>query len=247
MGRSGKARGTVALLLYAGLGLALGLPAVADTNQPAADHGDGATSHRSFDDVEYWRTVFEDPKRAEWQKPAELVAALGLADGMSVADLGAGTGYFMPFLSKAVGPNGTVLAVDPEPNLVAHLRKRAEEEGAENVVPVLGSLDNPRLPAAGVDLILIVDTYHHIDARLTYLPRLKRFLRPGGRVAIVDWRKEPTPEGPPLDHRLAREQVIEEMGSSGYRLLSEPKILSYQYLLIFGSLPPSHPPASGSP
>src|SRR6185436_19501975 len=89
---------------------------------------DDATTHRSFDDVEHWRKVFDDPARDQWQKPRELVKALGVRPGMVVADLGAGTGYLSHHLADAVGADGTVLVVETEPNLVVHLRKRAEEE-----------------------------------------------------------------------------------------------------------------------
>jgi ubiquinone/menaquinone biosynthesis C-methylase UbiE len=161
------------------------------------------------------------------------VAALGLRPGQCVADLGAGTGYFSRLLSAAVGPGGAVLAADPEPNLVAHLRDRAEREGTANVVPVLASPDNPRLPAGRVDLVLIVDTYHHIDGRRSYMRDLNRALRPPGRVAVIDWQKRPLPVGPEMDHKLAREQVVEEMEAAGYRLAEEPTFLPYQYFLIF--------------
>lgn len=198
-----------------------------------ARSGDEATSHRRFDDPAYWTTVFDDPERAAWQKPDELVAALGLQPGQCVADVGAGTGYFSRLLSAAVGPAGTVLAVDPEPNLVVHLRARAEREGTANVVPVLASADNPRLPAGLVDLVLIVDTYHHIDGRIAYFRRLRAALRGGGRVAVIDWQKRPLPVGPDMDHKLAREQVLREMDDAGYRLAAEPTLLPYQYFLIF--------------
>jgi predicted methyltransferase len=198
-----------------------------------ARSADDATSHRRFDDPAYWSKVFDDPARAAWQKPEEVVAALGLRQGQCVADLGAGTGYFSRLLSAAVGPTGTVLAVDPEPNLVAHLRERAEREGTANVVPVLASLDNPRLPAGMVDAVLIVDTYHHIDDRLDYFRRLRQALRPPGRVAVIDWQKRPLPVGPEMDHKLAREQVVREMEAAGYRLAEEPSFLPYQYFLVF--------------
>jgi ubiquinone/menaquinone biosynthesis C-methylase UbiE len=192
-----------------------------------------ATSHRRFDDPSYWTTVFDDPARAAWQKPDQLVSALGLRPGQCVADLGAGTGYFSRLLSSAVGPSGTVLAVDPEPNLIVYLRQRSEREGTANVVPVLASNDNPRLPAGLVDVVLIVDTYHHIDDRIAYLRNLRRALRPSGRVAVVDWQKRPMPVGPEMDHKLAREQVVGEMTAAGYRLVEEPTFLPYQYFLIF--------------
>jgi ubiquinone/menaquinone biosynthesis C-methylase UbiE len=192
-----------------------------------------ATSHRSFADVESWTKVFDDPARDEWQKPAALVSALGLAPGATVADLGAGTGYLSRYLAASVGPGGTVLAVDTEPNLVRHLRDRAEKERTPNVVPVLASADNPRLPAGGVDVVLILDSYHHLDDRLTYARGLRRFLRPDGRIAIIDWQKRPLPVGPEMDHKLAREHVLDEMNQAGYELAAEPDVLPYQYFLIF--------------
>ncbi len=194
---------------------------------------DDATARHSFEDVAKWTRVFDDPHRDEWQKPQELVESLNLRPGMRVADLGAGTGYFSRYLAAAVGDDGTVFAVDTEPNLVAHLRERAEKEATPNVVPILASPDNPRLPGASLDLILIVDTYHHIDVRRAYFHRLRRFLTRQGRVAVVDWHKRELPVGPPVSHKLAREQVVEEMQEAGYTLVTEPSLLPYQYFLIF--------------
>ena len=199
----------------------------------AAERPHDATSHHSFADVAHWSAVFDDPSRDAWQKPAEVVAALGLRPGMTVADLGAGTGYFSRHLSAAVGREGAVLAVDTEPNMVAHLRERAEAERTANVVPILASADNPRLPAHATDLVLIVDTFHHLDDRLTYLRGLRRCLKPGGRVAVIDWQKRDLPVGPPPEHKLAREQVVEEMEAAGYALVGEPDVLPYQYFLLF--------------
>jgi predicted methyltransferase len=208
---------------------ALALPAP----HPARAAGDDATAHHRFEDAAAWSKVFDDPARDAWQKPEEVVRELGQRPGASVADLGAGTGYFSRPLSAAVGVNGTVYAVEVEPSLVAHLRERAEREGTANLVPVLASLDNPRLPAASVDAVLVVDTYHHIDDRVAYFGRLRRALRPGGTVAIVDFEKRDLPVGPPPEHKLPREQVIDEMDRAGYRLDRAPAILPYQYVLVF--------------
>jgi ubiquinone/menaquinone biosynthesis C-methylase UbiE len=208
--------------------------AVAATSILAASPHD-ATSHRRFDDPAYWSKVFDDPARDAWQKPRELVEALHLRPGQRVADLGAGTGYFSRVLSAAVGADGTVFAVELEPNLVAHLRDRAEREGTRNVVPVLASADDPRLPAGLLDVVLIVDTYHHVDDRIVFFRNLRRALRPAGRVAIVDWQKRPLPVGPEMDHKLARETVVDEMTEAGYRVVDEPSILPYQYFLVFAA------------
>jgi SAM-dependent methyltransferase len=133
---------------------------------------DDATSRHDFADVPYWSSVFDDPARDTWQKPAELVAALGIRAGARVADLGAGTGYFSRRLANAVGPEGTVFAVETEPEpRCAPARARRRARRPPNVVPVLAFPSEPHLPPGRVDLILVVDTYHHLDARRTYLPR----------------------------------------------------------------------------
>jgi SAM-dependent methyltransferase len=217
-----RATAACAALLLSGLALAAGL-------EPSHD----ATSHHDFADVPYWVSVFDDPARDAWQKPAELVRALAIRQGMAVADLGAGTGYFNRYLAEAVGPTGTVFAVELEPNLVVHLRERAEREHTDNVVPMLASPDNPRLPSGSVDLVLLVDTYHHLDDRLTYLGRLRRSLRSTGRIAIVEWQKRELPVGPPMEHKLARGLVVDEMTAAGYRLIAEPDVLPYQYVVVF--------------
>jgi len=192
-----------------------------------------ATSHQPFGDVEHWQRVFDDPARDAWQKPQALVAALEIRPGMAVADLGAGTGYLSRYLAAAVGHRGTVFAVETEPKLLEHLRRRAELERTAQVVPVLGSSDDPRLPTGRIDLVVILDTYHHIDGRLAYFRRLRRILTPLGRVAIIDWHKRELPVGPAPDHKLAREQVVGEMQRAGWTLTAEYTVLSYQYFLVF--------------
>jgi len=206
----------------------------------SASHGHtiarfSATTHHRFEDVARWKKIFDDPTRSGWQKPADVIAALGLKPGDAVADLGSGTGYFLPYLTRAVGAAGVVYAVDVEPNLITYLRERSEKQGWSQVVPVLASLDNPRLPRGSLDVVLIVDTYHHLDNRRVYLRVLARALERGGRIAIVDWKKGEFPQGPPDLHKIARAQVAAEMREVGYRLVAEPAILPYQYMMIFAS------------
>ncbi|MEE9292284.1 MAG: methyltransferase domain-containing protein, partial [Acidobacteriota bacterium] len=165
--------------------------------------------------------------------PAEVAAALHLEPGMTVADLGAGTGYFVEHLSKPVSPGGMVLAIDTEPEMVKYIGARAAREGLDNVVPVLAQPDDPLLPRGRIDRVLIVDTYHHIDDRLTYFGRMRKSLTSGGRVAIVDFKKKPLPVGPPPEHKLTRGFVIEEMEKAGWVLDREETFLPHQYYLVF--------------
>lgn len=188
-------------------------PPPAPTSATAHEGHGGPLVHR-FEKAEEWAPVFDDPARDAWQKPADVVAAMALEDAMVVADVGAGTGYFEPYLSRAVGPRGRVLARDIEPDMVRWLEARAKREGLANVEPALATGDDPKLPPHGVDRVLVVDTWHHIPAREAYARKLRDALRPGGRVFIVDFTME-SKKGPPPAHRVPPEQVIRELGAAG--------------------------------
>lgn len=184
----------------------------------------------AFRDAERWARVFDDPAREGWQKPQEVIAALALPPDAVVADLGAGTGYFAVRLARAL-PQGHVYGVDVEPDMVRYLAERARREGLANLTVVQAAPDDPRLPRP-VDLVLVVNTYHHIADRSAYFERLQRSLRPGGRVAIVDFLPD-APVGPPRATRIPAATVKEEMGRAGYGLAAEHGFLPYQYFLVF--------------
>ena len=188
------------------------------------------THQHSFDDAEKWAHVFDDPKRDAWQKPHQVIEALALEPGALVADLGAGTGYFAVRLANMV-PKGRVYGVDLEPGMVKYLGERAQREKRNNMIAVAGAADDPRLPEK-VDLILLVDVYHHIEAREAYFRKLRGYLRPGGRVAVIDFRLD-SPEGPPKAARIAPERVTAELKAAGYALAQEHGFLPNQYFLVF--------------
>ena len=188
------------------------------------------THQHSFSDAEKWSHVFDDPERDAWQKPHEVVRALALKPDARVADLGAGTGYFSARLANML-PQGRVYAVDIEPDMVRYLEARAKREGLRNLTAVAGKPDDPRLPEK-VDLILLVDVYHHIEDRARYFSKLRASLRPGGRIAIIDFRLD-SPEGPPPAARIAPETVRAEMKAAGHTLAAEHPFLPYQYFLVF--------------
>jgi len=184
-------------------------------------------------DVDRYIRVLENPERDAWQRPDEVVAALRLHPDAVVADLGCGPGYFTRRLARAV-PRGFVFAVDVEPAQLDRLNERLREEGIRNVVPVLATVDDPRLPPGVLDLLFVCDTYHHFEDRETYLPKLRRALKPEGRLVVVDFHKRPLPVGPPPEHKLAREVELEEVEAAGFVLLEEPTFLEYHYFLVFG-------------
>jgi predicted methyltransferase len=209
-------------LLLALLGLTL-LASLAWAQTPS-------THQHAFRDAEKWAHVFDDPERDRWQKPHEVIQALGLQADAQIADLGAGTGYFAARLANMLA-QGRVYAVDIEPDMVRYLEARAKREGLRNVIAIKGEPDDPRLPEK-VDLILLVDVYHHIEARADYFRRLRASLRPGGRVAIIDFRVD-SPAGPPRAARIAPATVRAEMKAAGYAVAAEHSFLPYQYFLVF--------------
>jgi ubiquinone/menaquinone biosynthesis C-methylase UbiE len=186
----------------------------------------------SFADVTRWVERFEAPERAVWQRPAEVIAALNVQRGDRVADIGAGTGYFTLPLARAVGEEGVVYAVDDEPAMLAHLKRRAAHEHAPMINAVHASARDPRLPER-VDLAFVANTYHHLADRRRWLARLRRGLGSDGRVAIVDWHKRRMPIGPEQAMKLSARTVIEDMRSVGLRLARKESFLPYQYFLIF--------------
>ena len=184
----------------------------------------------SFSNAEMWARQFDDPKRDAWQKPDEVLDALQLAPTALVADLGAGTGYFSVRIARRV-PRGKVFAVDIEPDMLHYLGERAQREHLSMLQPVRASADAANLPEP-VDLVLVVDTYHHIDNRIAYFARLANSLRSNGRLAIVDYKLD-APEGPPVESRISPEKVTAELEVAGYRLVASHPFLPRQYFLVF--------------
>lgn len=207
-----------------GLGAALAILAASALAQSPHTHRHG------FGDAQRWSKVFDDPKRDAWQKPHEVIQALALAPDARVADIGAGTGYFAVRLAHSL-PKGRVYAVDTEASMVKHVETRAREAGLDNVLGVLGAPGDPRLPEK-VDVILLVDVYHHVENRERYFANLAQALKPGGRVAIVDFRMD-SPHGPPRSARIEPERVKAELAKAGYALAQDHAFLPYQYFLVF--------------
>jgi cyclopropane fatty-acyl-phospholipid synthase-like methyltransferase len=188
------------------------------------------THEHSFGDSEKWAKVFDDPKRDAWQKPHEVIRALALKPDAVVADIGSGTGYFSMRFAHML-PKGRVYGVDTEPDMVKYLAERAKREGLGNVTALAAAPGDPRLPEK-VDLVILVDVYHHVEDRARYFSKLRDSLKTGGRVAVIDFRME-SPEGPPKAARIAPGQVVAEMKRAGYALDRAHDFLPNQYFLVF--------------
>lgn len=174
----------------------------------------------------------EDPARDAWQKPGAVIRALGLRRGQVVADIGAGPGYFTKRVARAVGPRGHVYAVEAEPAILDVLRARLTAARLANVSPVLGRGDDPLLPAGRCDLALIVDVYHHFADGPAFLRRVARALRPRGVLVNIDFDKRETPVGPPVEHRVSREELLRDARRAGFVLAAEHRFLPYQYFVV---------------
>jgi cyclopropane fatty-acyl-phospholipid synthase-like methyltransferase len=196
-----------------------------DQEKKHADH----MEHR-FDNPEQLAKGFDDPARDAWQLPDRVLAALDLKPGQTVADIGSGTGYFTVRLAK-LGTVAKVYAADIEPSMGTYIQKRAAAAGLTNIVAVQAAADTPNLPEP-VDLVLIVNTYHHIGDREVYFRRLAKSLKPGGRVAIIDFKLD-SPEGPPKEFRFPVEKFKAEMAKAGYKLAKQYDFLPRQQFLIF--------------
>lgn len=215
-------KNSLALVLFAACG---GSPPPPPAPAPAAAHADhdhaahnhadhtGGGMHHGFKNAEDWVKVFDDPARDAWQEPERVVAVLALTPAMTVADIGAGTGYFTVRIARAV-PQGQVIATDLEPDMVRYLGERAQRESLANIRAVVTPADDPQLAPNSVDRILVADVWHHVDGRPAYARKLAAALKPGGQLVIVDFKLD-AKRGPPAKFRLAPEAVIAELAGAG--------------------------------
>jgi arsenite methyltransferase len=199
----------------------------------AHDHGHGArgegSSEHAFVDADSWTGIFDDPARDSWQRPDDVLGALELEPGMTVADVGAGTGYFAVRLARAL-PRGEVIATDLEADMVRFVNGRARLEPLANLRAVQATATAPGLSPESVDRILIVHVWHHLAHRAEYARGLAAALRPAGRLLVVEF--SPTARrGPPASPRVGPDAVVAELAAAGLSASVSPTAIPDQYIV----------------
>jgi len=189
--------------------------------------------HQLHNDPTAYMNALEDPKRDEYQKPHEVLTALRIKPGETIADIGAGSGYFTFRLAHFVGAKGKVYAVDVSPDMIRHINRRIRETKSENVISLLADPDDPLLPDRSINRFFICDVWHHVENQSKYLALMKKMLKPGGEVVMIDFHKKELPLGPPLGMKIAREDLLKQMEGNGFKLKTEHTFLPYQYFLVF--------------
>lgn len=201
------------------------LPALAQDHQ-----------HRRPGDIRQYLEHLDSSERDRYQQPDQVLEALGLKPGMAIADLGSGSGYFTRRFAQAVTDSGIVYAVDVEPEMLAYVKDSLVRLAIPYRVEfILAKPDRPQLPLSSVDLIFVCNTMHHLEHRTQYFAEAKPALKPGGRMAIIDfYPDERSGElGFPKHHLIPRDTVVKEMTGAGYRLEREHRFLPKQYFLEF--------------
>ena len=176
--------------------------------------------------------AYEGLSRDEWQQPQRVIQSLQIRPGATIADLGAGSGYFTFLLAQAAGPAGKVYAVDIDNDMTELVARKAKEQGLQNVEVILAKPNDSLLPEGRIDLIFTSNTYHHIENRVAYFAALRKTLRPSGRVAVIDFDRRSWFSGL-LKHYTPSDFIKREMEQAGYRLASEFDFLDRQSFLIF--------------
>lgn len=178
--------------------------------------------------------ALEKESRDDWQKPIQVIEALQIESGSNIADIGTGSGYFVPFLSKATGPDGRLFAVDIQQEMLAFVERKVGEIGLVNVTTVLSQENDTRLEASNIDLALLVDVYHELRSPKALLSNIKKVLKSDGRLAIIDFYSDKEdPVGPTRRYRVPRERLVAEAEAVGFKLAEEHTFLPYQYFLVF--------------
>ena len=194
---------------------------------------DSQKMHRLHNDPKAYIGALEDPKRDAYQKPHEVLTALNLKPGEVIADIGAGSGYFTFRIAHHVGAKGKVFAVDVSPDMIRHMNRRIRDSKAANVVSVLAEPNDPLLGERSIDRFFICNVWHHVENPTKYLSMMKKMLKPGGEIVMIDFHKKELPFGPPLEMKIAREDLLKQMEANGFRVTKEHTFLPYQYFLVF--------------
>ena len=173
-------------------------------------------------------------RREREERCSLMLANLGVRPGMTVCDMGCGNGFHSLPIAKIVGVDGMVVGVDVQTEMLGFLRERMEDQGIENVIPILGSYHNPRLPTNAIDMVLMVDVYHEFSHPAQMLASIRKSLKPGGVVVLVEYREE-DPEVPiKALHKMSKAQVNKELNANGFKLVREFDKLPWQHMMFFG-------------
>ncbi len=178
------------------------------------------------------RCGYEGTGRDSYQQPERVVESLAILPGSRVADLGAGGGYFTWGLAEAVGETGEVYAIDVDPDMTSHIAEEGREKGFANVQPILAEFDDPLIPEGGVDLIFTCNTYHHLQNREEYFRRAAKYLRPGGRLAVIEHKKHGWVQRI-FPHYTDPELIRSELEAAGYRRVEAFDYLERQSFQVF--------------
>ncbi|MBN1509903.1 MAG: methyltransferase [Sedimentisphaerales bacterium] len=185
-----------------------------------------------LESTEQYVAFLERPDRAIWQKPDDVVRALGLTGDETVADVGADSGYFS-FRFAAALPRGRVVATDIEPEMIRYIRQKAMTQRIPNVEPVLASADDPKVPDTA-DLVFVCDILRRIDDRSAWLLRLHEEMKPGARLVLIEFKEGDLPEGPPATLKIPRSDLFSLLQTAGFTpMAEEPDLLPYQLFLVF--------------
>ena len=177
----------------------------------------------------------ERPDRATEEQPQKMIAALQLKSTDVVADIGAGSGYISQLIARQV-PDGKVLAVDVQPEMIELLKQRMNKNKIANIQPQLGTEQSPELPAASIDLAIMVDAYHEFSYPHEMMVGIVSALKPGGRVVLTEYRGEDPKVFIKPRHKTTQKQIQQEMKSVGLKLLKNENVLPQQHLFFFGKL-----------
>jgi predicted methyltransferase len=202
-----------------------------EPNQQKQFMHDSHQHQHAFADPVQMAKNWNDPDRDNWQHPEEIVAAMGLKSGATVADIGAGTGYMVAHISQAIGKEGNVIAIDASTPMIEYLTTHSNELGPARITPQKVDFDDPELKMASVDSILTLDTWHHVNKREAYAKKVYEGLKLGGRFVVVDHEIE-ADIGPPKEMRLNPAQVAKQLESAGFRVEVVPESMPRHYMVV---------------